>query len=110
MNNFIKYNAKIDTNTIPLFLFIFLSCSAILYNHTKQVAPINKNIVGLKLYSNSICFIIAPMPKINNIFIIHEPIIFPIANSSLFFIIANIDVINSGKEVPNAIKLKPITL
>lgn len=81
-----------------------------------QNPPINiiEKIKSIKLNINSFekanGVIIAPVPNIKNEFNIHEPIKFPTAKSPSFFITAIIDVINSGKAVPIATIVKPITL
>ena len=49
------------------------------------------------------------IPNINRILKILDPIIFPIAISSLFFMIAAIEVTSSGNEVPAAIIVNLIT-
>ena len=54
--------------------------------------------------------IIEPTPSTKHEFIIQAPIIFPSAISSLPFIIATVEVISSGKDVPKAIIVRPIIL
>lgn len=82
----------------------------------KQHTKINntEKAKSIKLYINSIemlnDIIIAPVPNIRKKFNIHEPIKFPTAKSSSFLITATIDVISSGKAVPIATIVNPITL
>ena len=53
---------------------------------------------------------IAPIPKIKSKLSVQEPIIFPTAKSVSFFIIDTIDVTSSGRAVPIATIVRPITL
>lgn len=73
-----------------------------------------KKIKSIKLSINSLekanGVIIAPVPNIKNEFNIHEPIKFPTAKFPSFLITAIIDVTNSGKAVPIATIVNPITL
>ena len=49
-------------------------------------------------------------PKTPKMLYIFEPNIFPIAKSVCFFIAAMIPVVNSGRDVPTAIIVIPITV
>ena len=71
-------------------------------------------IKSAKLFTNSpeklSGVIIAPTPSIKNEFNIQEPIRFPNANPCSPFTLAIIEVISSGKAVPIATIVSPITL
>ena len=110
LNKLTMYPKYITSNSVALFLvivFFFQTWQNILISIIEKANNIKLLIKDVEKVNG---VIIAPVPNIKKEFKIHEPIKFPVAKSSSFFIIAIIDVINSGKAVPIAIIVEPITL
>ena len=94
---------------MPSVLVIIFRPRVIVVINNKTLASIAIIISKLMEESNGSGLMVAVVPKIKKTLKILEPITFPIIISGFFFLAATIAVANSGKDVPMAIIVNPIT-
>ena len=104
-----RYIVKIISKLIPWYLYNVCLLFDNPYNQIIRVPNKRKIKFSIDLESSSIIDKIEPKPNIRQKLMIHDPIIFPSAMLWFPFIIATIEVTSSGREVPNATIVSPIT-